>query len=878
MRSITPLTIEDFNKGAITVISKVEIDTDGAGNFQELPDIKTYSISTNEENRVAKFCSYSFNITCLNIDDRYGPLNSSSPYYNYLKQGRRIKLWAGIRKDEEDHPYQLILGRVDDFKLSKKAGEDICTITGRCLMRMVLDFKLYSPNTHWGTSATYNTVANKIRYDMEADCKGVYQVFLDSTSPYDGSHLEEIYENSDWSYDWHNNQLIFTPKRIPDFVGTNNLKVYYFQIQNVEDVVADILLAAGIFANDAERNAWLVSEYCTATEKTIERVWFNTGTSALKAITLLSEVIQYRFYFDYAGNPIFKQKPSTDSPVNTISDYETKVENVGESVDETYTHIIVIGEERDRVEGDDEVAPDVPTGLALTTGFGESTQAGLAYIKATWDANTESDFGHYELRIKKNADSDYTEVSTIATSFMFLGLEPGVTYNVQIRACDIYENRSDWSTVQNIVSATDEGTPAKTTGQTATAIVAGIKIEWTKNSENNIMYYLIERQQSPDNVDWSANWIEIARIDGDMWLDLLLTYSYYYRYRITAYTVAGVVGVTSDFTAARQPSQVGENDIAANAVTAVKIDVINLSAIIADMGHITAGDITLDSDGFICSSGKTYGAALAGFWMGYNIDKYKLHIGTNTQYLKWDGANLAIAGSIVIKGGSGIANLTDAGALATLDSIAYAAITGAKPPVNADYFGGVAGTLAYYNLVSAALLDNTIIIGGYIRTSLLTATNIRVGYLRAVQFRCGGGTDEDIYFEDSGIRMYDALSGVYKRIYWQYGAVNFARLSYKSDTGHSWFYLVSGAYDVHLTQQGDLAAIRTTGRKIQLGAGTAELQVYTTGQVSIPNKADAPTSNNYYGQLIFDSYLEGAGGKLHVHTTAWRWIASNLGW
>ncbi|GAH92307.1 unnamed protein product, partial [marine sediment metagenome] len=48
------------------------------------------------------------------------------------------------------------------------------------------------------------------------------------------------------------------------------------------------------------------------------------------------------------------------------------------------------------------------------------------------------------------------------------------------------------------------------------------------------------------------------------------------------------------------------------------------------------------------------------------------------------------------------------GALATLDSIAYAAITGAKPPINADYFGGVAGTLAYYNQVSAALLDSTI--------------------------------------------------------------------------------------------------------------------------------------------------------------------------
>ncbi|GAH49156.1 unnamed protein product, partial [marine sediment metagenome] len=246
MQVIYPLTIEDFNKGAITVVSKVKIDSDGAGTFEELPDIKTYNISTNEENRVARFCSYSFNITCLNNDNRYGPLNSGSDYYEWLKQGRKIKLYAGITGRD---PFQLILGRIDDFKLSKRAGEDICTITGRCLMRMVLDFKLYSPYTYWGTSTIYDTVANKIRYDMPADdelgCKGVYKVELDHTNK-DGTALEEIFENSDWSYDWHNNQLVFTPRRIPDFAGTNNLKVYYFQEQKVEDVVADILIGSGI--------------------------------------------------------------------------------------------------------------------------------------------------------------------------------------------------------------------------------------------------------------------------------------------------------------------------------------------------------------------------------------------------------------------------------------------------------------------------------------------------------------------------------------------------------------------------------------------------------------------------------------------------------
>ena len=650
-----PLTIEDFEKGAITVISKVEIDT-GGGIFKELPDVKTYNISTNEENRVAKFCSYSFNITCLNTDDRYDPLNSGSSHYNWLKQGRRIKLWAGLKKNETPYPYQLILGRIDNFKLGKRAGQDICTISGRCLMRMVLDFKLYSPNTHWGTNHNYNTVANKIRYDMEADCKGIYKVELDYTNK-DGTALEEIFERSDWTYDWHNNKLVFTSQRIPDFAGTNNLKVYYFQFQSVENVVADILLAAGIFANETKKNDWLASEYCTATEKTIDRVWFTAGTSALKAITLLSEVVWRRFYFDYAGNPIFKPKPSAGSPVNTISDYEAKIENVEENVDETYTHIIVIGEERDRVLGDDETKPATPSPPVITTGLGSPTQASLAWIKAEWSPNTESDFGHYELRIRKTAYPDYyTEVSTIATSFIWYGLESGIEYGVQIRAVDIYNNRSEeWSAEVTIVTATDETTPVQITRAVATAILAGIKVEWNAATEDNIAGYIVERQESDDGVTWPEDeewWIERVRILTTMWMDLLLPYAKFYRYRIKTFTQTGVEGTASIPTAdSIAANKAGANDIVAKCITSDQIYGNKLSVIFADMGSITAGDITLNSSGFIRTSGKTsYDSTVAGFWLGYDVDKYKLNIGNASRYIKWDGSVLDIAGNIKVGG------------------------------------------------------------------------------------------------------------------------------------------------------------------------------------------------------------------------------------
>ncbi|WP_100408455.1 hypothetical protein [Bacillus solitudinis] len=46
--------------------------------------------------------------------------------------------------------------------------------------------------------------------------------------------------------------------------------------------------------------------------------------------------------------------------------------------------------------------------------------------------------------------------------------------------------------------------------------------------------------------------------------------------------------------------------------------------------------------------------------------------------------NVNMSGSLTITGGSGISNLTDAGALATKDSLGYGELTGSKPPTDAD--------------------------------------------------------------------------------------------------------------------------------------------------------------------------------------------------
>jgi len=155
---------------------------------------------------------------------------------------------------------------------------------------------------------------------------------------------------------------------------------------------------------------------------------------------------------------------------------------------------------------------------------------------------------------------------------------------------------------------------------------------------------------------------------------------------------------------------------------------------------------------------------------------YKLHIGTNTEYLKWTGTELLVAGKVTITGGSGIANLADAGDLATKDKVS-----------NSD-------------------LGLTIISGGYLRTDLIKVRKVYVG----------SGTNEDIEFEDSGIRLYDVGSSYLR--FFQDGRADFV------------VHLGAGYLD-----------LATSDEIIQLSAGLKHLLLRDTGTLQLPNLASAPT-------------------------------------
>jgi hypothetical protein len=89
----------------------------------------------------------------------------------------------------------------------------------------------------------------------------------------------------------------------------------------------------------------------------------------------------------------------------------------------------------------------------------------------------------------------------------------------------------------------------------------------------------------------------------------------------------------------------GPNDIAAESITADKLFVQDLSAISADLGLVTAGAVQLDTAGYIAGGQQGYDVG-SGFFLGYDVDNYKLSIGNQARNMTWDGTSLVVRGTL----------------------------------------------------------------------------------------------------------------------------------------------------------------------------------------------------------------------------------------
>ncbi len=94
----------------------------------------------------------------------------------------------------------------------------------------------------------------------------------------------------------------------------------------------------------------------------------------------------------------------------------------------------------------------------------------------------------------------------------------------------------------------------------------------------------------------------------------------------------------------------------------------NLSAITADLGTITAGNITFDTAGYIKGGMTAYGIG-TGFYAGYYLGSYVMSVGNSSSGFAWSGSTFTIKGDLVA-GSININNkfMVDSAGVATIKS------------------------------------------------------------------------------------------------------------------------------------------------------------------------------------------------------------------
>lgn len=141
------------------------------------------------------------------------------------------------------------------------------------------------------------------------------------------------------------------------------------------------------------------------------------------------------------------------------------------------------------------------------------------------------------------------------------------------------------------------------------------------------------------------------------------------------------------------PSYIESGQLTVGIIKAEYINVDQLSAIAADMGTITAGNITLGTDGFIKGGQTDYGTG-TGFFLGYSGAAYKFSIGVGAGGLTWDGTDLNVNGNTVNADTLQISSTTvntsanQLNALGGQDNLLYIP----SNLMEIDTFGGTVGT------------------------------------------------------------------------------------------------------------------------------------------------------------------------------------------
>jgi len=158
-------------------------------------------------------------------------------------------------------------------------------------------------------------------YKIVGACNGIYRVLLDEG---EGAGFEDVWQGEEdvgWYYTpeaefgpdppAHPAQIVWFDKNRVIANGTDNLKIQYFITVSLVDMVADILVTAGLYATRAAALD-AIDDHPDYVDPTIDidQCWFEVGEPALGAIRMICERANYRFFFTWEGKPAFIPAPA----------------------------------------------------------------------------------------------------------------------------------------------------------------------------------------------------------------------------------------------------------------------------------------------------------------------------------------------------------------------------------------------------------------------------------------------------------------------------------------------------------------------------------------------------------------------------------------
>ena len=269
--------------------------------------------------------------------------------------------------------------------------------------------------------------------------------------------------------------------------------------------------------------------------------------------------------------------------------------------------------------------PPAPTGLTLSTGANENR----VYIDVSWTAVSASGpdpVTEYEVEVVRVGSGTEQAIRTVAAPVRVEPVEPGVNYEVRVRAISRFGRSSTFLGPQTITAGTDATIPVAATGLSIGAGVRTITATWNDNADLDVQNGkgTYDLQIDTANTFNTPN-LRGKRVGGTIasFTDLATSTTYYARVR--AVDSSGNAGPWSAIVSATT-QQVGNVDIAAGAVDTLKIadgaitnakignaeittaKIFEMSASKLSAGTLSAAQITLGSGGVLRA-----GRALAPF-------------------------------------------------------------------------------------------------------------------------------------------------------------------------------------------------------------------------------------------------------------------------